>query len=114
MFSLARQARPYISKSGKRVWWFRCRVCKKNKGFNDAGKPHVRYNFGRRTIHECAGCRKPMVKAGRPKTAPKLQRYACNNYRLKHKNRVRYFHLKNGYEYKRVGNRWEPLPVETG
>jgi len=55
-----------------------------------------------------------MVKAGRPKTAPKLQRYTCNNYRLKHKNRVRYFHLKNGYEYKRVGNRWERLHLETG
>jgi hypothetical protein len=113
---MARQAH-YPLRSGKVVWWFRCRSCGGQKGFYSSGERHLRYSLESRKIIECPDCRKPMVKAGSPKASPNLQKWVCNNYQYQgqHRKRFRYFHRVNGREYTMEGrgSQWMLKPVQA-
>lgn len=110
---MARQAK-YMSKTGKRTWWFLCRTCGGQRSFNDSGKPHTPYHYGTgpRTERKCPECGRRLSRARKPKH-PMLERFACRNYDLRHDKRHFYYHYRNGrrYELFGTGSRWEARPV---
>lgn len=110
---VARQVRPYITKKWGRIWWFRCRACRINRGFYDSGKPHLPHE-GRR-IRPCPECGEDLVKAKEAEKFSKCQAYVCRNYAVPHKPRKFYVHLQNGRMYIAVGrgSHWELKAVQA-